>query len=248
MNNCGVVYVAVDPESSPSPFKFNSAKKSILRDVMASIKSLRRSNPSIKITVFSDFKEILDSGSNDYTPISIENDYGFLPKVFGILNSPYEKTIFLDCDTHIQNDISTLFTLLVDDDICIGREFLNPHILNTGVVSFNNSLPRVRSFLKSWYESMVNTKSKAISSQKTFSNKTPDDQGHFNQIYKLGFKNANGRPKRIRDVISLSKSISFHILDTKIWNCRNSEYNTLKKENWDFSKTKIFHMRGFKTQ
>lgn len=238
--------MAVNPETSPSPFKFNAQKKSILRDVLSSIKSLRESNPNIPITVFSDFDEILNADPSDYSAVAIKNDYGFLPKVFGILNSPYEKTVFLDCDTYISRGISDLFDYAKEYDISIGKEFLNPHILNTGVISFNSSSPLVKSFLKLWYKSMVDTKSKAIRSQGRFSNKTPDDQGHFNQIYRLGFKSSNGRPKRISDIIRLSKDLSFNILDTKIWNCRNAEYNNLGKENWNFSKTKIFHMRGFK--
>jgi hypothetical protein len=248
VNDRGVIYVAVNPATSPSPYKFNARKKSILKDVLSSIKSLKESNPNIPITVFSDFDEILNLESNDYSAVAIKNDYGFLPKVFGILNSPYERTVFLDCDTYISQDISDLFDNVNEHDICIGKEFLNPHVLNTGVISFNNSSPLVKSFLKLWYKSMVDTKSKAIRSQGRFSNKTPDDQGHFNQIYRLGSKSPRGRPKRIKEIISLSKDLSFNILDTKIWNCRNAEYNNLEKENWNFSKTKIFHMRGFNPQ
>lgn len=248
MNNYGIVYVAVNPATSPSPYKFNVGKKSILRDALSSIKSLKESNPNIPITIFSDFDEILNSESNDYSAVAIKNDYGFLPKVFGILKSPYERTVFLDCDTYISQDILSLFDNTNKHDICIGKEFLDPNILNTGVISFNNSSPLVKSFLNLWHESMVDTKLKAINSKKRFSNKTPDDQGHFNQIYRLGFKSSKNFPHRIKNIINISQGLSFNILDSKIWNCRDSEYNSLKDTNWDFSKTKIFHIRGFKNQ
>ena len=244
MKDCGIVYVAVDPESSPSPFKFNSSKKRILNYVLRSINSLKKSNPNLNITVFSDFEQILNSGSSEYQSIPIKNDYGFLPKVSGILNSPYERTIFLDCDTYVNQDISSLFNPSDNHDICIAREFLNQNILNTGVIYFNNSSSRVQSFFKIWHEYMIHTKLEAINSHKAFSNKTPDDQGQFNEIYRLGFKDPKFFPQRIKKIIELSKSLSFDLLDSNVWNCRHAEYKKLKKENWDFSETKIFHMRG----
>lgn len=246
MNNCGVIYVAVNPETSPSPFKFNSGKKSILRDVLNSIKSLKKSNPDLDVTVFSDFDKELFCKSSVDKIIPIKNDYGFLPKVFGILNSPYEKTIFLDCDTYVNQDISSLFDSTNNHDICVSKEFLAKDILNTGVIYFNNSSFRVESFLKTWYQSMTETKLKAINSDKPFSNKTPDDQGKFNEIYRLSSKDPKFFPHRIKKIIELSKSLSFNILDSKIWNCRNAEFNSLKNTDWDFSKTKVFHIRGFK--
>ena len=139
MKDCGIVYVAVDPETSPSPFKFNSSKKGILNYVLKSINSLKKSNPNLNVTIFSDFEQILNSDSSEYQSIPIKNDYGFLPKVSGILNSPYERTVFLDCDTYITQDISSLFNASNNYDICIAREFLNKNILNTGVIYFNNS-------------------------------------------------------------------------------------------------------------
>lgn len=244
MNDKGVVYIAVDPNTSPSPAKFNGSKKSILADVLRSVNSLRRSNPELPITIFSDYKEIISSPEG-YEVIEINNDYGFLPKVLGMLNSPYEKTLFLDCDTYVSQDVSELFLRLDSFDICVSSEFLNPEIRNTGVIAFNGKSTSVNKFVKEWYKSMIKTKHKAIHSNSLLHNKTPDDQGHFNNLYKLSHKPTDGKPKRIVDLINLSKSVSFDILDSRIWNCRNAQYQSLKDDNWDFSKTKIFHMRGF---
>lgn len=245
MNNCGVIYVAVDPETSPSPFKFNSSKKSILRDVLSSINSLKKSNPNLNVTVFSDFDKELFSESSVDKIIPIKNDFGFIPKVFGIKNSPYKKTIFLDCDTYVAQDISCLFNELESFDFCVGTEFLDKQILNTGVLAFNKKNNSLLNFLDLWLDQMLSTKAKAISDQKKFSNKTPDDQGCFNGILRMQHKNPDGKPYFIKNMINISKSLHWNILDNKIWNCRNTQYKHLLESDWDFNQTKIFHIRGF---
>lgn len=237
--------MAVNPETSPSPFKFNAAKKSILRDVLASINSLKKSNPNLNVTVFSDFDEKLLSESRVDKIIPIKNDFGFIPKVFGIKNSPYEKTIFLDCDTYIAKDIACLFNELEGFDLCVGKEFLDEKILNTGVLAFNKKSDSVVNFLDLWLDQMLSTKAKVISEQKKFSNKTPDDQGCFNGILRMQYKNPDGKPYFIKHMINIAKSLHWNILDNKIWNCRNAQYKHLLESDWDFNQTKIFHMRGF---
>ena len=237
--------MAVNPETSPSPFKFNSGKKSILKDVLGSINSLKKSNPNLNVTVFSDFHERLLNESRVDQIIPIKNDFGFIPKVFGIKNSPYEKTIFLDCDTYVAKDISCLFNKLDGSDFCVGTEFLDEKIFNTGVLAFNKKSDSLVNFLDLWLDRMLSTKAKAVSSQKKFSNKTPDDQGCFNTLLRMRNKNPNGKPYFIKNIIHISKSLHWSILDNKIWNCRNAQYKHLLESDWDFNQTKIFHMRGF---
>lgn len=245
MNNFGVIYVAVNPQTSPSPFKFNSHKKSILRDVLNSINSLKKSNPDLNVTVFSDFNKELFCESSVDKIIPIKNDFGFIPKVFGIKNSPYEKTVFLDCDTYIAQNISDLFDQLESFDFCVGTEFLDKEILNTGVLAFNKNNDILVNFLELWLDRMLSTKAKVISEQKKFSNKTPDDQGCFNGILRMQHKNPDGRPDFIKNMINIARSLHWNILDNKIWNCRNAQYKHLLESDWDFNQTKIFHMRGF---
>lgn len=227
MNDKGVIYVAVDPNTAPQEGKYNADKKQILKEFFHSFNSLRLTNPSLSATVFTDYKEILDS-SLDFERNQIQNDFGLKPKVFGIKNSPYKRTVFLDTDTEVKGSIEPLFSCLNDNDLCLAKEFTIPSAFNTGVISLKNS-SLVKAFIDFWYKSMDNNHEKVC------------DQGCFNNIIKFKHKNP---PKNLIHIKKIIDPISIKILDSKIWNLRVAEKKQLLSEGFDFNKNKILHMRG----
>tara|TARA_R100000008_G_C3583155_1_gene170044 strand:- start:1045 stop:1740 length:696 start_codon:yes stop_codon:yes gene_type:complete len=227
VNESGVIYVAVDPQTAPQERKYNPQKKQIIKEFFHSFNSLRATNPFCPVTVFSDYEEILRS-SLDYERNKIQNDFGLKPKVFGIKSSPYNRTIFLDADTEIKGSIEPLFSYLNNHDLCLAKEFIIPSAFNTGVISFRDS-PAIKAFIDLWYKSMDNNHEKVC------------DQGCFNNIVKFKYKNP---PKKLIHIKKIIDPISIKVLDSKIWNLRVAEKKQLALETFDFSENIILHMRG----
>ena len=228
MNNCGVIYVAVNPKTAPQQNKYNPQKKQILKEFFHSFNSLRFFNPNLPVTVFSDYEEILDS-SLDFEPKKIANDFGLKPKVSGMKDTPYSRTVFLDTDTEVKGSITPLFNFLDEVDFCLAKEFShdnNP--FNTGVISFKSG-PEVDNFIETWYSSMDNGHEKVC------------DQGAFNNIIKFKYKNP---PRKFMHIKNMADSVSIKTLESKIWNLRVAEKKQLSSEGFDFNKNIILHMRG----
>lgn len=109
--------------------------------------------------------------------------YNFIDKIQPLCSSPFEKTIFLDTDTFICEDISPLFELLEKYDFVAsfapGRKQCDFHLnlpdyfpeFNTGLIAFraNNKTSTV---LKSWLE---------IYSNQLKQKKPPHDQPAFRE-------------------------------------------------------------------
>jgi len=98
---CGVVYVAIGE-------RFAGLARNAAQ-------SLRQHMPDANITLVTHapvddplFDNVLLLDSASYSPAD---------KIRGIQLSPYDRTIYLDCDTYISDDISEMFTLLDRFDI-----------------------------------------------------------------------------------------------------------------------------------
>jgi hypothetical protein len=95
----------------------------------------------------------------------------FASKVIGLLNSPFERTLFMDTDTFVVNKIDFIFELLNLYDCCFTLEpsisttqfeLLDDYVnsigeFNSGVVLFNNS-EIVMDFFRFWMEILNNKK------------------------------------------------------------------------------------------
>lgn len=74
-----------------------------------SLSSLRDWHPSLPVTLVTDQL----SGIDDIAEIILENpEFGFMDKIRGLEECPYERTLFLDSDTFICGDLRELFELL----------------------------------------------------------------------------------------------------------------------------------------
>lgn len=150
MNN-GYVYVA-------------SLSKSYYKAAVRSAISLKDNYPDAKITLFT-HEEFVDESDN----VFFENIITGIPvhiraKMYGIAKTPYDRTLYLDCDTEIySSEISKVFEFL-DDGSDIKFSPIISHVSKSrkidennqleyhgGVILYNNK-PLTISLMKDWYD------------------------------------------------------------------------------------------------
>src|SRR2546430_8555828 len=119
----------------------------------ASAASLKRAMPDLPITVFSQFP-ISSANFDKVIRVNTEGD-GFYDKARLMLDSPYDRTLFLDADIYVAEPVTELFALLDRFDCAATHEeYLNtdwfndyprPDVpmsfpeFNTGVLAFKRS-------------------------------------------------------------------------------------------------------------
>jgi len=125
----------------------------------------------VDCSVFTQIKKL--ELPNDISSNFNGNMSGFLAKLYAILESPYEKTLFLDTDTEIKKPISGMFKLLDKFDIALapgpmtqppldGDDIMNevpiefPE-LNTGVILYKKTNKMIN-FLNNWKDVFLNNK------------------------------------------------------------------------------------------
>ena len=159
----GVIYIATGRKYIEEAFK--------------SVASLKAATPSVHVTLFCD-EQVRSPYVDDVILIetakqqdetfsqAVSSSKGMFNKVYYMGKSPYERTLFLDTDTYIVNDISDLFPLLDRFDIAVAhaphrsprgaaeqKRFLEvPRsfpVMNSGVILFGRS-DRTSAFFSEW--------------------------------------------------------------------------------------------------
>lgn len=149
---------------TPTPSRgviFAATGEPYLETARRSAKSIRKYNPDLSITLFSDLDDT--SGAFDQTIILTEAHVR--SKVDAICSSPYDQTLYLDCDTIVRSDLGHMFELLTRFDIAISNVVMwenashrltwktpVPDIFaepNTGVVLYRKN-EKMERFLQDW--------------------------------------------------------------------------------------------------
>lgn len=131
--------------------------------LLGSAASLRRAMPDLPITVFSQFP--VESDIFERVVLIQPTRQGFYDKSKFILQSPYERTLFIDADTRVIAPVPELFTLLDHFDVAATHEeylstdwhdqYPRPDIppcfpeFNTGVMMLKRS-ERTQRVLERW--------------------------------------------------------------------------------------------------
>ena len=144
MMDKGVIYVATGER--------------YINETLKSASSLKEHMPNIHVTLFTD--QNVKSSYIDNV-ISISNPQGnFGDKILPLINSPYNKTLYLDTDTFICDDISELFLILERFDIAVCHSPVRESIhfedipdsfteFNSGVILFKQS-SQIKELFSEW--------------------------------------------------------------------------------------------------
>ncbi len=129
-----------------------------IEEALISATSLKKHMPNLSVTLFSDIdvkSKYLDNVIKIKKP-----KYSFEDKVRCVSKSPYDRTLFLDTDTYICDDVSGLFDLLDRFDMAIAHFPMKREsnikgipksfvLLDTGIILFKKSL-QVKTLFSEW--------------------------------------------------------------------------------------------------
>ena len=101
----GVVYIATG--------------RKFVDEALISVRSVKSVMPELPITLFTDLPELVDAPPEGVDTVSLLTDVSksCLDKMYPLLETPYEKTLFLDTDTWLCERVDELFTVLDRYDI-----------------------------------------------------------------------------------------------------------------------------------
>lgn len=143
----GIVYVAVG-----SPYR---------EECLISAASVKEHMPDVPITLMTDAP--LSSDHVDSVEFISDPTYSSADVIESLVHTPYERTIFLDTDIYVDDDISELFSMLDSFDLGVvidpthtcPRDNPIPIVpetfpeFNTGLIAFQRN-ERTTSFFRSW--------------------------------------------------------------------------------------------------
>lgn len=137
----------------------------LLEEAIASAKSVRKYNQSIKIAIYTDIANIAKNSAVFDIVYEITNPtYSNQDKIWPLYESPFEETLFLDSDTRVLANIDEMFLLLLKFDIALAHAPIRvgpisyadtseiPAIFpefNTGVILYRKN-DKTKKLFKSW--------------------------------------------------------------------------------------------------
>lgn len=124
-----------------------------VKECESSALSLHKLNPNLPVALMTSSSQVVDNinGVFDYVIKSNFDKFTWLDEIAGLMQTPFEQTLYLDSDTYICNDLTDLFLLTKQFDIAVahaplrqshGKNILTVEIpdsfpeLNTGVILF----------------------------------------------------------------------------------------------------------------
>jgi hypothetical protein len=128
----GIIYAAIGARFVP--------------EASLSANSVRRFLPDVPICLFTDQPIEVAHGFDEIVQLAAPHPQAHINKLIAMMQSPFEKTLFLDTDTYVCADISDLFAVLERFDIAMTQERAYRDIFpaNTGVpdafVAFNQGV------------------------------------------------------------------------------------------------------------
>jgi hypothetical protein len=212
-----------------------TGKKKYKDECFYSASSVKRHNPQLPITLFTDeysgsktpFDSIINIPDRTH-PLKLKTSY--------LTRSPYQYSMFLDSDTKIEGNLDELFNTLEHHDFLIGKcpyinfdvrppkfiGFAHPMDYNTGVFLYNQTSSTI-TFLNKWAE-LTNGEDDARMRPGHFC-----DQHYFN--YLINHLNFHREAK-----------INLGLFDNKIYNVRKPIFENLQANEKKCVRIKHWHL------
>jgi lipopolysaccharide biosynthesis glycosyltransferase len=157
--------------------------------------------------------------------------YAKLEKIKAIRDSPYEVTLYLDCDTVVLQPIGELFKKVSEYDMLIANSphldtstkpyklvaLAKPNAYNSGVIVYQKN-ERTRQLFKDWLSLSSVDKNRLMKVRENF----------YDQ------------PKLVKLLNSKNSQIKLKVIPNVIYNARHTMILRLKKQHL-YSKVKIIH-------
>lgn len=135
-------------------------------EAQTSVESVRREMPDVDVAIatddrdydLSDFDEVIEL--DQARQKVIDGRTWLIDSTIGPDLSPYDKTLYLDTDTYVCDDVSELFDLLDQYDLAVARTPDQPrvsdlpppwHLYNCGVIAYRDS-EDTQALLKDWQQ------------------------------------------------------------------------------------------------
>lgn len=150
MKNIGIIYVATG--------------KKYLAECIRSAMSAKKVMPDISISLWTDVKTISDKHSFDFINIIDNPKYNYFDKISPLLETQYEKTLFVDTDTYFIESVYEIYTLLDRFELAyahapcrfsrFGKRFIGEIPMcfpeaNTGVIAYRKN-ESVMQLIQEW--------------------------------------------------------------------------------------------------
>ena len=145
---------------------FIATGKKYQEELFSAIKRVKEVMPTIKIAVCADIDYSLLVGVDYF--IKIKNPaYNFSDKVNNFMLTPFKKTIFLDTDTYVVDDLSPIFDILNRFDVVAPHAPIEEDDLvnlpdafsemNSGVIGYNknNKIKKMMNLYKKHYSNSL---------------------------------------------------------------------------------------------
>ena len=135
-----------------------TGKELFLREAYISINSIKKYNTNIQISIFVDEENFKRINKDLFDSIFlIKNpEFGFGDKIYAMKNTPYQKTIYLDCDTVVADDISEIYNMLEKYEIAASNppfknKYYRPNHYQAGIIFYKMN-SKVSKFFNLWDE------------------------------------------------------------------------------------------------
>ena len=139
-----------------------------VREAAGSVEKLKRVHPDIPAIIHTDLPELAAAGPFDEVITLPEKRWiRTESKVWAVGRSPFERTVYLDTDTHVYGDVSDLFAVLDRFDfavvpiqmrLCRRQDHADPEDIpesfqsvNGGVLAYRRN-DRTRALLEMWWD------------------------------------------------------------------------------------------------
>ena len=99
-----------------------------INEAIFSARSVKKHNPNLSITIFTDH-DLKDNCFDIVKKLPIDQ-FKFRCKQDFLKNTPYEKTLYLDTDTYVDDNIEDLFNLLPRFDVCMVHDYARKREIN----------------------------------------------------------------------------------------------------------------------